>query len=114
MSDTSAMERCLEFLLDDSDRMDPKYGPVCEVQIEFKGFGITTPQGDPNMTAGILRKTEIEGIFCIGSAAPATMDMPGGIRKGEVVVIEMFFEPESVRRVIRAKPRSGIVTPGHA
>ena len=113
----SAMENLLKHLLETSDMgPDSKRGPVCPVQIEFKGLSIPTPQGDPNMASGILCASEVEGIFCIGSASPALADMPGGINKGDIVLIDTYFEPESVRRVIRAQPQqnSPIIVPGHA
>lgn len=106
----TAMSALLENLLEDAGHDDDEHGRVLECQIEFKGLSLPTPQGDPNMTAGVLRRGPVEGIYVIGSATQATPSTPNST-PGEVVLIEQFFEASEVRRVIRAMPTSGLVLP---
>ena len=108
----TAMSALMENLLDEAGHDDDEHGRVLECQIEFKGLSLPTPAGDPNMTAGVLRRGPVDGIFVIGSPTQATASTPNAA-PGEVVLIEQFFEASEVRRVIRAMPTSGIVlSPG--
>lgn len=102
------LEKYLCRLIDDSD------GDVVQVQLLFK-------PGVSSMAGAVRRHATIDGLYEFATPTQAQADMPGPdgrvIKEGELVVISIAFEGDSLLQISRPIESKSIIAPpmvGHA
>ena len=98
---SNPMAKYLDHLIDESGE------GVAQVQILFAP-GV-------KMQAGAVRRSMFDGLYEFCTPVQATEDAPG-VSAGQMIVVNIAFEPGSILQIITQQETSGIISPmqGHA